>query len=484
MATIRSLFRLGLPLWIIAITLAAPAAAQKEADQVVAPGPDAPAGKVLEWKSDEDQPYWYRLPVPEADQAKAAEANGASEASAVVEGRGPALILMLHGTGLRWGWAFWNYPGIKTGKWRPNDIVVAPDGMTPDGRGNFNFIQNKENGEQIAGLIKDFRKAYDIDRVYLYGHSQGAFFCYWFAGEYPDLVDGIVPHAGNVLSVRHSKQSRDVAIGIVHGIADAVVTVNCAFRTAQIYRDEDYPMVKLHAVEGLTEQSGHWPLPYQVSQMMDWLDKVTVNDPATAAKIIHAELELEKPDLATVRMLLDRSAKMLKKYKGDDAEDVKNLLDSGWDRFGLIAQAQMRDLEAHTAKLKSKPNFGAWVSQFTAMNEVFYDHDNWKPAMKKAQSLAGKHNKAVAKAISGLGVANPKAFTSGLKALETGFLSPRYEELVIRMQRLAANPPKGVKGDDLPKLQALVDQRKDDWAAGKEKARELIVETIRKTKSL
>lgn len=462
MAAIRRLFAAALLTGLAGFLTIAPAAGQKEADQIVEPGPSAPAGKVLEWKSAEGQPYWYRLPVEETE-------------------RGPALILMLHGTGLRWGWAFWNYP-IATGKFRPHDIVVAPDGMTKDGRGNFNFIQNKENGEQIAGIIRDFRSAYDIDRVYLYGHSQGAFFCYWFAGEYPELIDGIVPHAGNVLSVRHSKQSKQgVAVGIVHGIADAVVTVNCAYRTYQIYRDEGYEMVKLHAVEGLTEQSGHWPLPVQVGRMMDWLDKVTVQDPAIAARMIHSEFESDDPDLETIAVLLERTGKLLKKYKGADANDLQSLLDSGHDRFGLVAQAQMRALETHTAKLKSKPAFGAWGSHFTSLNDVFVDHDNWKPAMEKAQSLANKHHKTVVKAINGLGVANPKAFSAGLKALESSFLSPRYPELVVRMQRLAANPPKGVEDKDLARLASLIEQRKSDWDAGGQRARQVTVETIKRT---
>jgi len=60
----------------------------------------APSGKVLEWTSPQGQPYWYRMPEERRP------------------GRKPNLILMLHGTGMRWGWAFWNYP-IASGAFRP-----------------------------------------------------------------------------------------------------------------------------------------------------------------------------------------------------------------------------------------------------------------------------------------------------------------------------------------------------------------------------
>ncbi len=194
--------------------------AQEAADAVTAPGKKAPRGQLLEWKSEAGQPYWYHVP------------------EVFSKDRPPALILMLHGTGGNQGWSFWNYP-IVAGKFRPHDIVVSPDGVTPGGGTSFNFVQGKKDGEQIAEIIASFREAYpEIDRVYLYGHSQGAFFCYWYAGEYPDTLDGIVAHAGNVLSVQHDKKTKQgVGIGILHGRADAVVGVVCACRTFGIYHE-------------------------------------------------------------------------------------------------------------------------------------------------------------------------------------------------------------------------------------------------------
>ena len=142
---------------VLAAMFAGAAVAQTDEVAKVEPAASAPLGKTLEWKSAEGKPYWYRLPKKLAD------------------GKPRALTLMLHGTGLKWGWAFWNYP-IANGGFRGDDIVVAPEGMTPGGGDTFNFVQDKKDGDHIAGLIAWFKKKFTIDRVYLYGHSQGAFF--------------------------------------------------------------------------------------------------------------------------------------------------------------------------------------------------------------------------------------------------------------------------------------------------------------------
>jgi predicted esterase len=208
-------------------------------------------------------------------------------------------LLMLHGTGLNHGWSFWNYPIL--GDFRRRDIVVSPDGLTPGHGDTFNFVQGQKDGEQIAGLITEFKKRFPVGRVYLYGHSQGAFFCYWFAGEHPGLVDGIVAHAGNVLDVNHGKLSKEkVAIGILHGRADAVVPVECATRTEKIYRDQGYQKLKLEIVEGLTEQSGHWPLPNHVAKLLEWLDQVSVQSAARAVRTAASALCGQNPDLGVV----------------------------------------------------------------------------------------------------------------------------------------------------------------------------------------
>src|SRR5690606_25984148 len=290
----------------VLLACASPLAAQKLGEvPIVPPTSSAEKGKTLEWVSAEGRPYWYRL--PEKIDAR----------------KPPNLVIMLHGTGLNWGWSFWNYP-IGNGKFRSGDIVVSPDGLTPGQSGTFNFIQGKKDGDQIAGLNRLFRGRFPIDKVYLYGHSQGAFFAYWFAGEHTELVDGIVAHAGNVLQVKHHELAKEkVAIAILHGEADAVVPVECAHRSHKIYEDQGYKKLKLEIVEDLTAQSGHWPLPKNVAALLDWLDEVSVDSPALEVRVALDEIAKESPDLLAIGEAIAEAKSLLGRYRGDDKKELE-----------------------------------------------------------------------------------------------------------------------------------------------------------------
>lgn len=397
--------------------------------------------KVLEWTSPQGKPFWYRLPKK------------------LSESRPPNLILMLHGTGMPWGWAFFNYP-IAAGKFRDADIVVAPEGMTPGNGQSFNFVQGAADGEQIVDLIRLFRKQFPIGRVYLYGHSQGAFFCYWFAGEHPELIDGIVAHAGNVLAVKHSKLARDkVAIGILHGRADAVVSVECAFRTEQVYRDEGYRKVKCYVVDGLTEQSGHWPLPGQVLEMLAWLDSVSVATVDGAIDAAIAGLARQPPDVQVLAESLASASALLKKAKAADAAVATERLAALTALLDAVAAAQAQALLADPALLDRALPYGPWVARFRRVDVALGEVPAWGKEMKKLRDLAVKHDKVVEKAIAEFARPSKKAFDGGLKALRESFLSARYDELRTALERAAADLPKGVKDGDVAQLQALLSER-------------------------
>ena len=420
-------------LFALAATCTAPAAGAQDVD-LVEPSANAPRGKVLEWKSAQARPYWYRLP------------------KAIAAKDPPDLLLMLHGTGLDHRWSFANYP--VTAGFRPRDIVVSPDGLTPGGT-TFNFVQGKKDGEQIVGLIADFKRRFPIGRVYLYGHSQGAFFCYWFAGEHPELVDGIVAHAGNVLDVRHDKLAKEkVAIGILHGRADAVVPVDCAIRTERIYREQGYKKLKLEIVEGLTEQSGHWPLPQHVGQMLAWLDQVSAQSSTQALHIVAAELQATAPDLATVVEQVKKARELLPKA-GDDREAltartaaVQAFVDKALE---LHAQALLASGEV----LDPKAVFGPWALHFARADAAFGSLPEWKKQLAKARALATAHEKALDKAAKALAKNAKGAPAAALRALGEAFLAPSWDGLANTLQRTLADADGGGDAAAGTKLEAL-----------------------------
>lgn len=417
-----------------------PAVAQKT-DEVpkVDPG-EAEGGEVCAWTSPAGQPFWYRLPKKIQDKNP------------------PNLILMLHGSNVPYGWAFWNYR-VAHGEFRPDDIVVAPEGMTPgQGDGVFNFIQGKADGDQLRDLIRAFDDEFPLGNVYLYGHSQGAFFAYWFAGEYPELVDGIVAHAGNVLNVRHTSLSKEkVAIGILHAESDQVVPVDCAHRTDKIYRELGYEKVRLHIIEGIRPDAGHWPMPTQVLEMMEWLDQVSVSSASQGVNVALSELAKEQPDLAVIGDAVRDAEGMIKKYRGDDADEVRARLDLVRTWLDETAQAHAKALNSYPDAGNIKEKMGLWASHFTSCHRAFGGDKEWEKAVRNMVALAKKHDKAVAKALKGLGKPGKNSFRAAVDALEEGYMSSEWESLRRAVQTLSEDPPKGVKEEDLERAAKVIE---------------------------
>ncbi|MGH9363035.1 MAG: alpha/beta fold hydrolase, partial [Thermoanaerobaculia bacterium] len=429
----------SLALGLVVAGLAAPADKQPER---VEPSLKAPQGPVLEWTSAEGRPYWYRLPR-KIDRAAP-----------------PNLLLMLHGTGLPCGWAFWNYP-IASGGFRGADIVVAPDGMTPAQGGTFNFIQGKQDRDQIAGLIGFFKQRFPIGKVYIYGHSQGAFFAYWFAGERPELIDGIVAHAGNVLEVKHPKLARErVAIGILHGKADTVVPVECAHRTEQIYRERGYRKLKLQVVEGLTLQSGHWPLPKQVGEMLAWLDSVSADSARGAIGAALHALAGEEPDLGVAVEAAANAQRLLKAYKGPD----RDLLSARRAALGELSERAQR---AHAEALSGGPQgaradspFGAWAAHFRAAEAALGSLASWQASVRSLRQRAAKHDLAISQARAQVEKSGGRSFAESARVAEQAFLGALHEDLVARLQEIAGKPPAGVRVEEVKRFREGVEARR------------------------
>ena len=424
------------------------------------PGPNAPPARVLEWTSAQGRPYWYRLPKKVDPKSP------------------PNLLLMLHGTGLDHRWSFLNYP-IAGGDFRKGDIVVSPDGLTPGQGGTFNFLQGKTDGEQIVGIIQSFKRTFPIGNVYLYGHSQGAFFCYWFAGEYPETIQGIVAHAGNVLDVKFPKYAKDhVAIGILHGRKDAVVPVECASRTERIYREEGYRKLKLRVVERLSEESGHWPLPQEVGEMLDWLDQVSASTPAAALAAALHQFAKESCDLAVIADSVQMAGRLLKNYRGADRTAIEEKISA---LKGFLGDAAGRHATALTGNTETPASpmaagrfeYGEWAVRFRIAHRGLRTVSSWKDSAKNAFKQAESHEKILQAAMKNLAAEKKAAFRDATKALEEAFLGWSYEELVARMQSFAQGSGELAAEVDVERFRKLVADRREAESSGRKTAEEV-----------
>jgi pimeloyl-ACP methyl ester carboxylesterase len=196
--------------------------------------------------------------------------------------KGCGLTLILHGSNLDRRWGFANHQDEDKGLFRPDDLVVSPDGTTPNGKGGFNSLGEAKDAKRLHALLEELKKSVKVRGTYLYGHSQGSFFALYYAGEYPGDVDGVVAHASGVWNwTKLGKHGHGLAICLTHGTQDPVVPYVQSVGGLDALREAGYPIARLKPLEGWN----HWPAEHNAaggtphtSQSLAWAEGMTTED--------------------------------------------------------------------------------------------------------------------------------------------------------------------------------------------------------------
>lgn len=208
-----------------------------------APSPEA-KGEVYEAKAADGLAYQYFVPKDYDKQ------------------KGTNLVFILHGSNLDRRWGFANHPA---GEFCAQDIVVCPDGTRANASGTFNFMQADKDTGRLHALHLELRKVFNVKETYVYGHSQGSFFAQYYAGQYPDFVNGVVGQAsGTWIGTTLSKKHHHIAIALMHGTADPVVPYGQSVAAIAEYEKADYPNCRLRSLIGWN----HWPDWNQAQQQI------------------------------------------------------------------------------------------------------------------------------------------------------------------------------------------------------------------------
>jgi predicted esterase len=222
--------------------------------------PKAGGEKVLDAKSADGLVYSWRGPR-HYDAAK-----------------GVGLTVILHGSNLTHGWGFANHDKAT---FRPDDVVISPDGTTPNGSGGFNFMGEAKDAKRLHALLEEVKKSFKIRGTYLYGHSNGSFFAVYYAGAYPEDVDGVVAHASGIWGFSTlGNAGHHQAIVLMHGTQDPVVPYVQSEGGLKALVDAGYPLARFCSLEGWN----HWPAEHNsatphTSQELAWVEGMTTKDP-------------------------------------------------------------------------------------------------------------------------------------------------------------------------------------------------------------
>jgi predicted esterase len=408
---------------LAAALLVTPALADKPKQQE--PNPKA-KGKLLEWKTADGLQYEYFVP-------KGYDAD-----------RGANLLLILHGSNLDRRWSFANHPA---GDFRPDDIVVSPDGTTPNGSGGFNFLGEPKDAQRLRALIEELKQVFRVNATFLYGHSQGSFFALYYAGEYPAEVQGVLAHASGVWTwTKLGPEGHHQAIVFLHGTRDDVVPFGNSTGGLQAYADAKYPLVRLRPIEG----GNHWPaevnykVPYPTQQLA-WIEGMTTRDPerlAIAFETLATARTREYHDYAGLYLLSKRIVD----------------LDVAPDALKAKAKAAMAAVDAgaraHVDTLRPpdplKIEAEGWVGHLPMFLRAYAGvpacdafAETWGPVLKEHQEAAIKHLRARN------GASDPaERFAEGVAAIREGFLfhecgDPAFLKALAE-ERKKAKPAKDV----------------------------------------
>jgi len=387
---------------LLALLLLAPDVKLKE------PSPKR-GGDLLEWKSADGLVYQYRVPRKYDPEA------------------GANLVVILHGSNLDRRWGFANH---SSKDFRPDDIVVCPDGTTPNGNGGFNFLDQEKDLKRVHALLAEWKRAFRIRATFLYGHSQGSFFAFLYAGEYPEDVQGVVGHASGVwMNTQQGKKGHHQAIVLMHGTQDPVVPYLQSVAGYESYVAAKYPMVRLRSLEGWN----HWPAEHNgpvphTSQQIAWCEGMTTADPArmeACFDFLASCKERERTDYAAVYSLAGRLA------ESDAAPDaLKKRCAAARKTIEELAEAHAEALEkVDLAEFEAEGWLGhapMFLRAFMGVPAREAYATRWQKLLARQEKEGGQQYKDYWRSLQRDKAAD--AFAAGVAAVEAAYLWQRVTE--------------------------------------------------------
>jgi predicted esterase len=266
------------------------------------------------------------------------------------------LVIICHGLGLdhRWGLA-----ANPHGVFRPGDIVVAVDGTRENLDGTRTWGPSALDTSAFRDLTLELSRTFPTRRIYLYGHSQGAFFVLAAGSHFPRLYNGVLVHAGGVLnSTRIGPAQRGMPVAFLHGSEDYVAPLRWGIDARDALMAENFRVLSMRRVYGLS----HDPAPAHAHMGIDWLVAMTTPDGAEALRLARALL---MPP-AGLTPAFGQAAQVLARF---DLPDEKGAWPRGFAGLTDAQRAQARalsvSLEAlglrHAGALRAQVPDDAWA---------------------------------------------------------------------------------------------------------------------------
>jgi predicted esterase len=284
------------------------------------------------------------------------------------------LSVILHGTGLDYRWGHWNN---KPGIFRPDDIVVSVDGTSPADNSRL-FLGEPKDAELFKKFLEELRATFVVDRIFLYGHSQGGFFVPYYMGLYPETVAGGVAHSSGAWNwSKTPKELKKLALVFMHGSSDPVVPYGQSPGSRDFYIEHGFPLTHLRRLA----YWNHWPNAIRATEELEWCQGMTCADPKEALECALAMLRTKPADEYQWVSVVDFSGArlVLERLTGKGPAPLEKVPDelskSARDWLAKIDAQAEEQVKALRAVLPKKGAFAldgkAWLGQLLPLREDF-----------------------------------------------------------------------------------------------------------------
>jgi predicted esterase len=289
------------------------------------------------------------------------------------------LVVICHGTGLDYRWGHAN---MKPSAFRPGNIVVSVDGTSEADDGTRVFLGERRDAIDFRDFVLEMSRSFPVDRIFLYGHSQGSFFVLYVAGQFPGLTEGVVAHASGAWTNTQLKGGiQSVPIAFMHGTADPVIPYAQSVGARDAFRDAGHESLLVRRLNGYN----HWPNAVRASECIDWCAGMSTTRAETALAAAEALLAPKPkdeygfecpPPFGGAYQVLKRVTLETEHHVEDADDEQRAKAKSMLERVDALAA---KHVEALKKDVKSAGDLvlglgegeGAWLGHLLAVREDF-----------------------------------------------------------------------------------------------------------------
>jgi predicted esterase len=241
---------------------------------------------------------------------------------------------------------------------------------------------DRESPHLVAQVIDELKARYGFGRVFVGGHSQGAFLTYLLHMHFPEKWAGTFPMAGGLVIQAEPDVFKDdklmidqraTPMAIVHGRNDRVVAFSVGEYCYERLRTYDFGRVRF-----FDPQSPHAYDFLPIGEVVAWLDAMSTDDRSILAAA--ADAAASANNWRSVGAALARAK----------AINAESALDKALDRFNDAAKLRLDEFASAIRDNKD----GAWIDDYLAWQDQFILAAAAQPVIEEFRKLRAQHDAA------------------------------------------------------------------------------------------